>query len=537
MPPRRNASPTDRFGDSTRRLSLSDTTFLQKLLNIAQPPPDSPQAGSPNKDEKDVASPDPTRLLSTLASRALHSEVEYWFSLRHQAEVDRVVEVLQYCAARNYTPLKAKHLLQWLQKLQTVVEKKCTDPPVDLSQALVETLAGAEATITASAAAGAAVPVVGGGPGGRRSPSKTSRKRTPGVKRKGGDAAGEDAAAAPSEEPPQPEVTVATPTPQLSYEELLQQYVEMFVRNEVELCWRWEQVPRQPSLDGRGSPGVATTQPKRRGGSRSERLRQQQQQQQELEEEQRRQAAAAAMPPVNIYLTTEEIPPFLEKFVYRSLLQHASLYAYVAHHEQGTVQADPVRLAVELPVVVPPLQTAVTKTRTVPHAGAVMDSTSAGGAAAGGAPTGSTKLSLQRTNSARGSRNWKTAAATPMPPDWVKPPTPLPTALDLLRCEQQKEQKRFEAEHAAAEVAEALRRHVEQTEKDMELLFQKEGTQRAVVDVYDSLQQAIKARQMRILQRLEALEIAVGIKQRPESARSETPPTVVPPKPVRKGKK
>lgn len=512
----------------------------------------------------------PSVQLQALTGRALYAEEDYWTDLRKQFEVDEVVSFLRFSAEQGHTALKTQHVLFWLRAYKDLVEsRREADDTVperllpQLSTGKKTSVSGHVGSADSATSKKAQRRTSGNSSSHARSPGSASRRKSScasNTEKRSADSAGRASfvAAAGEEDgkggapPTEPSTESRVP-----YEEALRQALTAFLTNEVEMGWRWEQVPRQPlhglssSATGAPSSGSAKKKP-----SRSERARQQQQQQQELEEEQRRLAAAAALPPENIYLKANEVSAYMEPFVRRGLLQHAALYEYLARHPTQSVPADGpqvLSLVLEQPVIPPFLDSAQSFLHDDPrytvHAGV-----SAGEEAHRAAPPGpgQATAATQSTkgNSARGSttttprggvagnnargaggkegRHAGGEAAQPTRPSTATiEVTAVKAPLEVLRAEQEKEMAALTRSHAEAVAAAAHHAKVAETQRAMELTFEnREGTTKAVSDVYEEVEREVQERQARILQRVTALEVSLGLRPDPraEESASVSPP-------------
>lgn len=279
------------------------------------------------------------------------------------------------------------------------------------------------------------------------------------------------------------------------------------------------------------------------------------QQLQEIEEEQKRlAAAAAALPRENIYLREDEIPLFTNVFLARGLLQHASLYQYVLRHASMEVEeGEPsitYHLAAEVPMEsVPPIWMATYKGTTNPyqslqyagfshpslssHSGMNIINTpnaeeSVGGTshphhAGGGTSTGnlSTTQPGPHPTTGHGSIGNRTLPHTAsggmgrggrsgMVPGGLRE-RQLSAAMGDFYAARDAEIRGLEQAHQEAVELEKERAKVAEEERQMRLLFQNKKKSEVVEDVYDSVQDCLTSRQLRILQRIEALEQQLGI--------------------------
>nr|VDZ42015.1 hypothetical_protein_conserved [Leishmania donovani] len=366
-------------------------------------------------------------------------------------------------------------------------------------------------------------------------------------------------------------LAAAVPTPLLyaTHAEALHGELQRFVQWELEHEWAWRQVPREPVV----SAAVALTQPRSTslsGGpmrsisgmtaagvakpSRAEKAKLQQLQQQEMEAEEQRLARVAAMPPENIFLTKDELDGFLQFVVEEDLLSHTALHMCVTSHAQQPMSTlspsarAPVcfSVQVETPMPVLPLRDATRLSAlqrsscsgNISTLSATRDEVAGGDATVGGAATpqqsprptsasghGKPVSGRPRTHSKRAIRGASkdaaaanaaanaaeaAAAATsnlPAAPELTVPPT----AMETLRAEQAKEAAAYRAAYEEELAQTAAHQRAEQHAADIHLFFEKPRTNEAVQAVYASIEDALAARQHRILQRVVALERALGL--------------------------
>ncbi|CBZ23498.1 conserved hypothetical protein [Leishmania mexicana MHOM/GT/2001/U1103] len=362
-------------------------------------------------------------------------------------------------------------------------------------------------------------------------------------------------------------LSAAAPTPLLyaTHAEALHGELQRFVEWELEHEWAWRQVPREPVV----SAAVALTSPRSTSlssgplrsisgvtaagvakPSRAEKAKLQQLQQQEMEAEEQRLARVAAMPPENIFLTRDELEGFLQFVVEEGLLSHTALHMCVTSDAQqpmstlsGSTRA-PVcfSVQVETPMSVLPLREATrlsalqrsSGSGNVSAVSATRDEAAGGDATVG--DTGTPQLSPRRTSTsghgkpvsgrprAHSKRAIKgaskdaaaataaeaAAAAASNPPTAPELTAPL-TAMEALRAEQAKEAAAYRAAYEEELAQTAAHQQAEQHAADVHLFFEKPRTNEAVQAVYASIEDALAARQQRILQRVVALERALGL--------------------------
>lgn len=281
---------------------------------------------------------------------------------------------------------------------------------------------------------------------------------------------------------------------------------------------------------------------------------------QEQEEEQKRlAAAAAALPRENIYLRPQEIPLFTTLFLGRGLLQHASLYQYVLRHtcmEEDERPPLTYHLATEFPMEsVPPIWTASYKGLTNPylspqstalshHMGnptppflhhrssngdegstgtnlSTSSSVGGGGHAAGASPSSpvashggsGNKLAPHPPSGAEGRERGSLSGAPGRltnVPGGVRE-RHLAVAMAEFYAAQEAELEGLEKAHQEAVELEKERARIAEEERQMSLLFQDKKKTEVVEDVYDSVQDCLTSRQLHILERIDALEVQLGI--------------------------
>ncbi|CAG9568811.1 conserved hypothetical protein [Leishmania major strain Friedlin] len=362
-------------------------------------------------------------------------------------------------------------------------------------------------------------------------------------------------------------LAAAAPTPLLyaTHAEALHGELQRFVQWELEHEWAWRQVPREPvvsaavaltlprstslssgptrSTSGMTAAGVAKP-------SRAEKAKLQQLQQQEMEAEEQRLARVAAMPPENIFLTKDELDGFLQFVVEEDLLSHTALHMCMTSHAQQPMNTlsrsarAPVHFSVqvETPMSVLPLREAARLSALQRSSGsgnvsalsATRDEVAGGDATVGGAATpqqpprptaapghGKPVSGRPRAHSKRAIKGASkdAAAATaaeaaavaasnlPAAPELTVPPT----AMEALRAEQAKEAAAYQAAYEEELAQTAAHQRAEQHAADVHLFFEKPRTNEAVQAVYASIECALAARQQRILQRVVALERALGL--------------------------
>ncbi|KAG5486677.1 hypothetical protein LSCM1_07930 [Leishmania martiniquensis] len=357
----------------------------------------------------------------------------------------------------------------------------------------------------------------------------------------------------------------APPLRYASRPEALLGELQRFVQWELEHEWAWRQVPRDAPLNAatslsspreailsggnrRTAAGASATGAAKL--SRADKVKMQQlQQQQEMEAEEQRLALLAAMPPENIFLTKEEIDGFLRFAVEEDLLSHAALHGYVASHAQQPTStlARSARstvcfsVLVETPMPVLPLREATrlsalsrrsgsihASLSPLPRDGAVgADAATSGTASALQSPSTTSSTGRGKTTSGRSRAHSKrpfkstskeaaaatteaAAAAASIPPTEAELRVAL-TGIEALRAEQAKEAAACRAAHEEELAQTAARQRAAQHAEDVHLFFENASTNTAVQCVYASIEDAIAERQRRILQRVVALERALGL--------------------------
>ncbi|KAG5507414.1 hypothetical protein JIQ42_07710 [Leishmania sp. Namibia] len=343
--------------------------------------------------------------------------------------------------------------------------------------------------------------------------------------------------------------------------------LQRFVQWELEHEWAWRQVPRDAPLNASmslSSPREASlsgTNRRTAAGtsaagaakpSRAEKAKVQQLQQQEMEAEEQRLARLAAMPPENIFLTKDELDGFLRFVVEEDLLSHTALHAYVASHAQQPMSTlswsarSPVcfSVQVETPMPVLPLREATRLSALSRHSGSVYaslspaprDGAAGGDAAAGGAaapqqspcttsatgrgkPTSGrsrahSKRPLKNSSKEAAAAAAEAAAAASTPPTEPESKVPL-SGIEALRAEQAKEAAAYRAAYDEELSQTAARQQAVQHAADVHLFFENPSTNNAVQSVYASIEDAMAERQQRILQRVVALERALGLTATP----------------------
>ncbi|KAK7198013.1 hypothetical protein NESM_000756600 [Novymonas esmeraldas] len=349
--------------------------------------------------------------------------------------------------------------------------------------------------------------------------------------------------------------------------------LQRFVQWELEHEWAWRQVPREPvpnaatsllsprlvSLGGSRRSTTGATAATAAKPSRADKAKLQQQQQQEMEAEEQRLARVAAMPPENIFLAKEELNTFVRFVIEDDLLSHTTLHMCVAAHAHPPMSTlsssarGPVcfSVQVETPMAVLPLREAV-RLSDLRHGSSSVEATGAAAAAAptaagadaaaGGGTAAAAAAPQQSPRPTSGAGHGKSAgsrsraqsksaakdaaavaeaaaaaaaAATAAAPEV----TVALTAMEALRAEQAKEaaayRRAYDEERAQSAAAEQAAQHA----ADVNLFFEKPNTTEAVQAVYASLEDAMAARQQRILQRVVALERALGLVPAPNGER------------------
>ncbi|KAH9580948.1 hypothetical protein LSM04_000425 [Trypanosoma melophagium] len=164
--------------------------------------------------------------------------------------------------------------------------------------------------------------------------------------------------------------------------------------------------------------------------------------------------SAAALPRECIYLTKEEMGAFCT-YLLHGIIQHASLYFYLANYSRENGTPREISFFLELPTPAPPLRLALSKDKSAQDA---------------------SQISLQQLREQRSAE--------------------LTTLVD-------------ECKEAVSQ--EKLWRKTKETEKAMQILIDNEGTKKAVEETYESLESDLSQRQRRILQRITALEKLLGV--------------------------
>jgi hypothetical protein len=299
--------------------------------------------------------------------------------------------------------------------------------------------------------------------------------------------------------------------------------------------------------------------------SKADKAKMQLQQQQEMELEEQRLARIAALPPENIFLTKKEAEAFVRVVVTENLLTHAALHAYVATQARRPTRTlthaavAPVffSVQVEVPMPVPSLRDAtrlVAPTAVSPCFSPRLSSDATEGhttTTTTAAATTTTTHNEQRSPSrltgsgppkprSRGnSRNTAAAAATtdttPTAAAATRAPEAaaggvdklaatqqlvlaVPSAMEALRAQQAEEVAAYRAAYAEEVAEAAAQAQQRQHAADVTLFFAKSPTKEAVEATYASMEDAVAARQQRILQRVAALERILGLTDQGEEA-------------------
>lgn len=237
----------------------------------------------------------------------------------------------------------------------------------------------------------------------------------------------------------------------------MRQEMTTFVAAEIEEGWRWRQAA-QSAEDGAAEqpPPAASKTAGKKGARAAEKVA--------VEETE----VAAALPRENIYLAKEDVGPFCT-YLLRGVIQHASLHVHVATRPRVMGTAAEFCFFLERPVPAPPLRRAVALEKTQQD------------------------LSL------------------------TVPPVPSPSSsfspAGVCKVWEQREAELADlvGQYEEAVAREALWRRTRQVEEEMKLLIENKGTKKAVEDTYDGLEAQLAQRQMRILQRIVALEKTLGL--------------------------
>nr|CAJ2467152.1 unnamed protein product [Leishmania braziliensis] len=494
--------------------------------------------------------------LTALVAQALHLE-DYWVHLGHQIEVDQHVEFIQYCAREGFGALKTVHLLGWWRQYRSLVRGGADVPAGAAIGSLLLFDGNPQKTAPPPHfhGGGAGCGSAGGGElgltGSAKAPKKGCRLSTSVV-------------AGVSSSVEQDGAAGASPLLYATHAEALLGELQRFVQWELEHEWAWRQVPREPVT----SAAVALTSPQAAGlssgprrttagvtavgaakASRAEKVKLQQLQQQEMEAEEQRLARVAAMPPENIFLAKEELDGFLQFVVEEDLLSHTALHIYMTSHAEQPMctlsrsARAPVcfSVQVETPMPVLPLREA-TRLSALPRGGGSINASASPtpryGAMGGDATTGGSAAPQQspsaipavghgkpvsgrsRPYSKHSKNSSKDAAAAAIaeaetaaasaPPAAPELAVPL-TAMEALRAEQAKEAAEYQAAYNEELAQAATRERAAQHAADVHLFFEKPKTNEAVQAVYASIEDAMAARQQRILQRVVALERGLGL--------------------------
>lgn len=486
--------------------------------------------------------------MTAVVAQALNAE-DYWVNLKHQIEVDHYVTFICYCAAQQFSALKTLHLLQWWTQYRAMVSDQTHVSCLGLGSRRPSVVNTNEAVppiphATASVASGGAGSHKGNNRKGRSasyvggSIALSADRRESRASLAVSDGCTDSNSCAGSLQGGHTGSAGAA-EPYNSHAEAIAGEVQRFVTAELEDGWAWLQIPRQQatrsmSLSGRVNAGK---------GGRMDKAKQQQQQQ-EMEEEERRMALIASMPPENIFLSAEEVPGFLKFVIEEDLLSHAALYTYVASMPPPTSTIAPYASAphcftvtVETPMTVLPLSEAMLMPLTGSGASThPLDTTDAAQTAppARVAPEPHQRdLPRVKSFAAKdGGREEKASDASEVRPQ--EPAVVELSAVELLKREKEKELTRYREEHHVAVEAERRRQLMAQREEEMQLYFEKESTAEAVHAVYGSLEASVTQRQLHILQRIEALEVTLGLKDSDGAATKEaaTPRGSVSPTPT-----
>ncbi|AAZ12548.1 uncharacterized protein TEOVI_000394000 [Trypanosoma equiperdum] len=220
----------------------------------------------------------------------------------------------------------------------------------------------------------------------------------------------------------------------------MQEEVIAFVTSEVEEEWKWKRALQAEEALWEVQSSSKTS--ARRGHRAAEKV---------VEETE----AVSTVPKENIYLQREDIGPF-STWLIQGIVQHASLYHYVATHARMVGEPEEFNYFLEVPVSAPPLRNALA-------------------------------------------------------PESVPQEPPLAKAQQDVEEQRASELETYKKEYEEAMALEQLRLQTIQNERDMKVFIENEGSMRAVEDTYESLQVDLSKRQRQILERITAAEKALGI--------------------------
>nr|CCC91588.1 conserved hypothetical protein [Trypanosoma congolense IL3000] len=164
---------------------------------------------------------------------------------------------------------------------------------------------------------------------------------------------------------------------------------------------------------------------------------------------------ANALPKENIHLTKEDVGPFCT-WLLQGIVQHASLYTYVANHPRLSNPSEELHYFIEVPMLPCPLRDA-------------------------------------------------------LPPEEVPQEPPLAKAFREVEEQRAEEITRYVRDYEEAMAQEQARRTAMENERDMKILIENKGVKKAVEDVYGKLQIDLGERQKKILRRIMDMEKALGL--------------------------
>ncbi|CCW71240.1 unnamed protein product [Phytomonas sp. Hart1] len=507
----------------TRNSNTCTESLIQQLLQIIEASVGN--KGSTNK--APVSNEEELILaLTSCVANALHNnnsiptpdEVPrtYWVDLGQQIEVDRWVDFARYCAANGFRPLKAKYIMECLLSFKQLVEKEklhheeaIVTGKEDLAteEQYSQTLSSVSHTLS----------------------SLQNRFDLPELPTKDDEMISTAAEMG----------SLTTP-----FWIQVQQQLKDFVIKEIDLGCKWERIHHSADMfSGVSAPGAgpmlnvstlrfdddsgfgpekppaAATLVKRKGkGEKTSRQQQLLQQQQEQLEEEKRQIVAtmsASMPSENIHLTPVEIPDFLN-YLYKGLLQHAALYQYLSQYPQAEEKSveelqagsnNCFLLPLEEPMSIPPLNLSnemlSTYSATVEPVPSIPIKTGRTNTIVttpiinAAAPAAEVAVTLP-SSSGKGLEGESRERVSESP-------------LSVLQTLQKQEINKLGVKYQEEIASEERLARAEQIEKEMTLFFETHGTQKAVDDIYMSIDHELRQKQWHILQRVKALEVALGI--------------------------
>ncbi|KAH8619562.1 hypothetical protein ERJ75_000152500 [Trypanosoma vivax] len=165
--------------------------------------------------------------------------------------------------------------------------------------------------------------------------------------------------------------------------------------------------------------------------------------------------AAAMVPKENVYLSKENVGPFCT-WLLQGMIRHAPLFFYVANNPRVVGKPEEFQYFIEVPMAAPPLRSA-------------------------------------------------------LPPEKVAVERPQEAAERNVRELREAELADYVTQYRDSVAREEKRLKTIQNEKEMQLLIENEGTKAAVETAYESLEMHLTKRQVNILQRITALEKALGV--------------------------